>query len=777
MSLSAGSAGGNRGTARARVAALAVALTVLLGSAAASQALHSSPDTAGHTTLEQVLAGADPDSGYATLSVQEVSDSYLVRDASSEGISTLPAAQTGREQRRRSLAYFGQLTDFQLADEESPARVEFVDEGPSSAWRPQEAFQPFVIDWSIRQMNLFAPASPVPQGSGGGAPMDFALVTGDQADSQQRNETVWTRQLLEGGSNVNFNSGSTDPADYSPLLHPSCAPYQPTPDHLAEALRYTGVQDYDDYDEGPSPYFYDPDDPRGYWLGAGWPTYPGLMDRAQEGFQVAGLDVPSYVTNGNHDTLVQGNEDANEEYENIAMGCLKALGSTQSATTAPDPDFPDGLDPSVLLAPPSSFMHVPPDPARRYVSKPQVKAVYGANDVDDDHGFEFVDPAEDAASNGSASYYAWDPPETPGVRFISLDTVSEGGVVEESSNGNIDDPQFQWLKGELDAASAADKLIVIFGHHPVRSLNADVTDEAAGPCLGPQHDHGDTPEHDRNPGCDLDTRDSNPIHLGKDAFEGDPRESFVELLDNYPHVLAYVAGHTHDNNIDVFPRTGGGVWWGIETSATADWPQQHRLIELMDNRDGTLSIFGTLLDHASSSGTPPSGSAASGFSGEVLAAIGRTFAYNDPQAGDGTGEGERRDQNVELLVDDPRSADLSVSKSDSPDPAHVGQQLTYTITVTNNGASTATGVTLRDNLPKATGFGSASSTQGSCTRSKQTVTCNLGDLADDASATVTIVVKPTKKGTITNVASAAVSAPTDPVSTNNSDSEETKVLP
>jgi len=33
-------------------------------------------------------------------------------------------AQSRREGRRRSLAYFAHLTDFQLADEESPARVQ-----------------------------------------------------------------------------------------------------------------------------------------------------------------------------------------------------------------------------------------------------------------------------------------------------------------------------------------------------------------------------------------------------------------------------------------------------------------------------------------------------------------------------------------------------------------------------------------------------------------------------------------------------------------------------
>ena len=122
------------------------------------------------------------------------------------------------------------------------------------------------------------------------------------------------------------------------------------------------------------------------------------------------------------------------------------------------------------------------------------------------------------------------------------------------------------------------------------------------------------------------------------------------------------------------------------------------------------------------------------------------------------------------------AADLSVVQADSPDPVHVGQKLTYTITVANSG-STATGVTVTDNLPKNAGFGSASASQGSCSAkpAKRLVTCALGNLAGGATATVTIVLKPSSKGTITNKASVAATSPVDPNTANNSSSENTTV--
>jgi uncharacterized repeat protein (TIGR01451 family) len=753
---------------RSRRRVLAGGLAALLLAVGTAQATHTSPDTLGHTTVDQRVDGGDPSTGYQQLGLVPGED-YVVRDP-------LGVAQQGRESRRESLAYVSQMTDFQLADEESPARVEFVDQGPSSAWRPWEALQGFMVDASVRQLNAFAQDSPFP---GSDAAMDFSLVTGDQADSNQRNETVWVRDLLEGNGPLSLNAGLSDRDDYAnpAALGASCplfvaqegGPRQAA----AEGARYTGVQDYDDYPGGiGNTYFYDPDEVVGDWAEAGWPTYTGLMDRAQQlSFMPEGLDMPFYVTNGNHDVLVQGNEDANQAFEDIALGCFKALGTTATPPSAgPDPD------PNTLFSPTAGGMLIPPDPQRQFVDHPQIKQIYGATDPnDDDHGFAYVDPAENTASNGAASYYAWDPLQAPGFRFISIDTNSEGGQTAEgvacgSSNGNIDDPQFQWLEDELDAAQEAEKLIVIFGHHPVRSMCSEVADEQASPCTT-QDEHG----HDVNPGCDLDPRLSTPIHLGEDPVPGDPRVSFVELLDNYPNVLAYVPGHTHEHRIIPFTRSDGdSLWWELNTSAVGDNPTQSRLIEMFDNGDGTLSIFTNVLDHASDATAPGPGSAAA-FDQNELASIGRTFAYNDPQGGAGHGEGAPQDRNAELLLDDPRPPpDLSIEKSDSPDPAAIGKTLTYTLEVDNHGPAGAAGVTVADSLPSRVRFGSASATQGTCAHSNGVVTCQLGALAAGSSATVTIKVIPRNVGTLINSATVQ-GTQEDPNPANNTDTESTTV--
>jgi metallophosphoesterase (TIGR03767 family) len=613
--------------------ALAAFAATALGAGAASAAVS---DTVAETSVEQrIVPGTASPFRFLQLGPGEP---YVVRQ-------DLGAAGAERAKNRTSLVYFGQLSDFQLADEESPARVEVVDPLSTplnlpfgAAWRPWEALEPQIDEAMIRQVNQFAGASPVADGAGARRAMDLTIDTGDSADSQQLNETLWVRTLLEGGA-LDPNSG-VNKATYSHLLCPNLL----VPG-AAEAARYTGVQDYQDYVEGPYPEFYDPNDPRGPH--AAWPKYPGLMDRAQQSFTASGLDVPSYVAFGNHDALVQGNASANAAFETVATGCLKPIGPVTNPENAMGL-LTSLLDPTRLLTSlltgPQNTIIVPGDPKRQFVSKKQYKDVFRAGSQADGHGFDLIDAGQESASKGAAGYYSWSP--TPGMRFVALDTVAEAGTVvtptgHSTSDGNIDDPQFQWLRGQLQAATAADQLVVIFSHHAPESLVADAPDELAPPCL-----LGDAHGHDLNPGCDLDPRSSQPIHLEADA---------VNLLHEFPNAIAWVAGHSHDNIVDAFPSPSGpGGFWSIRVAAEADWPQQSRLLEVFDNHDGTLSIFGTILDHVGQSVAPPPGTPASAMDFNDLASAGRTMSFNDLQSGAPLGEGQADDRNVELLVDDPR---------------------------------------------------------------------------------------------------------------------------
>lgn len=120
-------------------------------------------------------------------------------------------------------------------------------------------------------------------------------------------------------------------------------------------------------------------------------------------------------------------------------------------------------------------------------------------------------------------------------------------------------------------------------------------------------------------------------------------------------------------------------------------------------------------------------------------------------------------------------ADLSITKSGKPDPVVTGNNLTYTITATNKGPSSATGVVVTDTLPVGVTLSSSSTTQGSCSGTS-VVTCNAGSLAKGTSVTITIVVKVTKEGVLGNAAD-VIGNETDPNLNNNTATQVTTVVP
>ena len=519
----------------------------------------------------------------------------------------LAPASAGREDRRVALASVVHLTDLHLLDAESPARVDFWDrysDGTSnsfipfqSAFRAQETLSNQVGEAMIQQINAIA-AGPVT-----GRPFDCAVSTGDNIDNQQVNETDWFIRLLDGGE-----------------LTPTSG----------DLTRYEGVQDNDlaTYDS----HFWHPDpppsprDPDFYKRYYGFPEYPGLLDASGVPFVASGLDVPWYSTYGNHDGLVQGNVKGNPAIDAIATGRLKPTALPPGASTGDlENAFANG-DPTLFVALLSGPARVvTADPDRRSLSTGEWVAKHLASTGGpgpSGHGY-----TEEDAANGDA-HFAFQIAE--GVLGISLDTCNWA-----YADGSVGEIQMAWAEQRIQEVSSryfdsagtevtsdvADQLVILFSHHGPRDLTSPVP----------------------NPMRPTEARLLQP--------------EILEILHRYPNVIAWMNGHSHRNLItpqaDPTGLTGG--FWDIATAAHIDFPEHARLVEVVDNRDGTLSIFATLIDHAATLATPPPGTPAASFGPEALAALGREFAYNDPQVGieDGA-EGRPRDRNVELLLPDPR---------------------------------------------------------------------------------------------------------------------------
>lgn len=183
------------------------------------------------------------------------------------------------------------------------------------------------------------------------------------------------------------------------------------------------------------------------------------------------------------------------------------------------------------------------------------------------------------------------------TRLLVLDTANPGG----GADGSIGGRQLRWLEERLDEAQRQRRLVLLFSHHGLRSLhNAVVAPDPLDPA-----------------GSDL------PRHHG---------EEVKRVVSRYGCVIAWVNGHTPVNT--VIPH---GTFWEIGTAAHVDWPGQSRLVEVVDNADGTLSLFTTMVDHE--------GGEVTGFA--------RELSGNDPQRGLATGAGGTDDRNTELILAHP----------------------------------------------------------------------------------------------------------------------------
>jgi metallophosphoesterase (TIGR03767 family) len=543
--------------------------------------------TLGRTIVQGTLFNEGSRGDYFRLRAA-AGESHILRDdlGSRDRLQPPPHA-------RRSLLNMAHFTDTHIIDAQSPARVEFFDRYAdpgfgcenipfSSAHRAQETLTLQVLEAMIRQVRAVR-ISPVT-----GAPIAFAICTGDNIDNQQFNELRWFIDTMDGGKLVSPNSGGPD---------------------------YEGVQSVEWAD--PEYWHPDPGVDDKYKQQWGFIEYPGLLEASLDPFRATGLDIPWLQTHGNHDGLLQGNAPRNAVFEGFAVGNQKVRGAP--AGMNPCDGFQTLIDnPGAFLTAPMSPVTADPDrrvsPRREYIEE-----MFNTTGRPAGHGFtEF---------NRDTGVAYWANDSHPGVRLIGLDTVNPGGV----SDGSIGAAQMAWLEEQLIEVSSRyftssgeevttdndDRLVILFSHHGLRSLT------------------------NRNIAPD-------PMEPAANDLPRFTAEQIEPLVHRFPNVIAWVNGHSHLNIVR--PRRSpfrDGGFWDIGTAAHIDWSCQSRLIDILDNRDGTLSIFCTMVDHAAP--IVPSGS------DPVLrlASISRELAANDYQKGFGTGRGEPEDRNVELVIEAP----------------------------------------------------------------------------------------------------------------------------
>ncbi|MBP2402905.1 cyclic 3',5'-adenosine monophosphate phosphodiesterase [Streptomyces netropsis] len=332
----------------------------------------------------------------------------------------------------------------------------------------------------------------------------------------------------------------------------------------------------------------------------GYPRIPGYLRAATRRVDSPGLRIPWYSTFGNHDLLSGGCYPAKGSFiEEVCVGNKKLQTISAAEAKWLMEGEVAGVDPkgerirALLREHKKNLRTVTADPrrvplsAREYIAAHLDPAHKGRGPLG--HGYTR------ANLDSGELYYSFRVSDR--VVGISLDSTDPGGHYQ----GSLGTAQLKWLERTLK--DHRDEYALIFSHHPSWSMN-NLTPDPARP--------------------------------GEKRHDGN---ELIALLQRHPNVLAWINGHSHRNRVR--PR---GSFWEVSTASHVDYPQLARVIEVTDNKDGTVSLFTTLIESAAPYRTDYADLSQTG-----LASLYRELAFNAPGS-DGSLAGSPTDRNTELLL-------------------------------------------------------------------------------------------------------------------------------
>lgn len=351
------------------------------------------------------------------------------------------------------------------------------------------------------------------------APFDFGISLGDAANNTQHNELRWYIDVLDGQ-----------------LIHPSSG------------------------------------DPRG----------PESWDY-QRPYQAAGLDksIKWYQVIGNHDQFWMGSAPVNDYIRNALVG--NEVISLGEITTIP-PDFTplfggghyymgtiDGsteygelIDSGTEIPPPAT---VTADASRYSLTmKKWMSEFFNTTTKPVGHGFTPQMARDEFAC------YSFHPKADIPIKVIVLDDTDKvlGGAA-----GSLDTKRYRWLIRELNAGEAADELMIICAHIPIRPYAQEPPQQQGDPW---------------------------PLwSLWSPEAEISERR-LLNKLHTYKNLILWLSGHVHRNTITPQPSPDSKHpeygFWEVETSSLRDQPQMFRRFDIVRNKDNTISIFALNVDVA-----------------------------------------------------------------------------------------------------------------------------------------------------------------------------------